>query len=89
MLYVYINLDKANDSSSSCESDDEINAYNSHFSIDSKLFFENNSGNAFSVYRCLLTNKKVIIILKHYKTKFKINIFGSCQIGYSKRRNSG
>ncbi|CAI6347589.1 unnamed protein product [Macrosiphum euphorbiae] len=51
---------KANDSSSSCESDDEINAYNSHFSIDSKLFFENNSGNAFSVYRCLLTNKKDI-----------------------------
>ncbi|KAL5240290.1 hypothetical protein ACI65C_007700 [Semiaphis heraclei] len=51
---------KANDSSSSCESDDEINAYNSHFSMDSKLFFENNSGNAFSVYRCLLTNKKDI-----------------------------
>ncbi|CAH1707934.1 unnamed protein product [Aphis gossypii] len=51
---------KANDSSSSCESDDEINAYNSHFSIDSKLFFENNFGNAFSVYRCLLTNKKDI-----------------------------
>lgn len=62
-MYVYINLDKANDSSSSCESDDEINAYNSHFSIDSKLFFENNSGNAFSIYRCLLTNKKVIITL--------------------------
>ncbi|XP_060840505.1 tRNA endonuclease ANKZF1-like [Rhopalosiphum padi] len=51
---------KANDSSSSCESDDEINAYNSYFSIDSKLFFENNFGNAFSVYRCLLTNKKDI-----------------------------
>lgn len=55
----YIYLDKTNDSSSNCESDDEINAYNSHFSIDSRLFFENNSGNAFSVYRCLLTNKKV------------------------------
>lgn len=58
-MFCHIYLDKANDSSSSCESDDEINAYNSHFSMDSRLFFENNSGNAFSVYRCLLTNKKV------------------------------
>lgn len=58
----YMYLGKANDSSSSCESDDELNAYNSHFSMDSRLFFENNDGNAFSVYRCLLTNKKVKII---------------------------
>jgi len=57
MFHTY--ADKANDSSSSSESDNEINAYNSHFSIDSRLFFENNSGNAFSVYRCLLTSKKV------------------------------
>lgn len=63
MFYVCNYLDKANDSSSSSESDDEINAYNSHFSIDSRLFFENNSGNAFSVYRCLLSNKKVSIKL--------------------------
>jgi len=70
-LYIYINLDKANDSSSSCESDDEINAYNSYFSIDSKLFFENNFGNAFSVYRCLLTNKKVIITLQYQNKNLK------------------
>lgn len=73
-MYIYINLDKANDSSSSCESDDEINAYNSHFSIDSKLFFENNFGNAFSVYRCLLTNKKVILIITlQHQNKIKNN----------------
>lgn len=57
--FIFVYLDKANYSSSSSESDDEINAYNSHFSIESRLFFENNCGNAFSMYKCLLTNKKV------------------------------
>lgn len=72
-MFCCINLDKANDSSLSSESDDEINAYNSHFSIDSKLFFENSSGNAFSVYRCLLNNTKVTFnIIKYFKMLFLI-----------------
>lgn len=75
MFCIYV--DKANDSSSSCESDDEINAYNSHFSIHSRLFFESNPGCAFSVYRCLLTNKKVklskYICCKKFKIVYSVN----------------
>lgn len=61
-------LGKSKESSSSSESDEEINDYNSYFSIDSRLFFENSSGNAFSVYKCLLTNKKVTIVLIYIQT---------------------
>ncbi|XP_050522832.1 ankyrin repeat and zinc finger domain-containing protein 1-like isoform X2 [Daktulosphaira vitifoliae] len=57
----FLSLEKNNvDCSSSDESDNEILEYNSYFSIESKLFFENKLGSAISLYKCLVTSSKDI-----------------------------